>query len=106
MKNKKGQLAIALTTGGLIVIAVIVAIVLISIFGLTWFLTTNLLTILGGAVIILAMVYGFTALMRNPSQTKIAIFTIVWLLTLIKKVAIIPGKSMIDIAKIIGITPA
>jgi len=77
MKNKRGQLAIALTTGGLIVVAVIVAIVLISIFGLTWFLTTNLLTILGGAVIVLAMVYGFTALMKNPSQTKIAIFTTV-----------------------------
>ena len=77
MKNKKGQIAIALTTGGLIVVAVIVAIILISIFGLTWFLTTNLMTLLGGTVILLAMIYGFTALIKNPTQTKIAIFTTV-----------------------------
>jgi hypothetical protein len=76
MKNKRGQLAIALTTGGLIVIAIIIAILLISIFGFAWFLTTNLLTILGGAIIILAVVYGFTSLMNNPNQMKIAVFTV------------------------------
>lgn len=79
MKNKRG-FAIALSgmLGGIALILV-AFVVLFLIGGVGWFLQANLLLILGGAILILAMVYGFGYLMQNPTQGRIAVFMMLFL---------------------------
>ena len=75
IKDKKGLISIGLA-GGLIpiVIGIIAILLIVSLFAIGWFLQANLITLIGGAVLILSIVFGFKPLIENPTQTKIAIF--------------------------------
>jgi hypothetical protein len=68
MKNKKGQITIGIG-------AVVIGILLLAgfFFGVAWFVTANIFTLVGGAIIILSLIFGLPASIKNPNQMTIGL---------------------------------
>jgi hypothetical protein len=68
MKNKRGQITIGI---GAIAIGVLLLAVLI--FGIAWFVTANIFLLLGGAIVLLSLIFGLPASIKSPNQLTIGL---------------------------------
>lgn len=68
MKNKRGQITIGIT-------AVLLGIFLLAvlIFGIAWFITSNIFILVGGAIVLLSLIFGLPASIKNPNQMTIGL---------------------------------
>lgn len=71
LKDKKGQIGLLL--GAPIFVATALIIILLLVFGIGFFIHFNLLQLLGGAVMILTIIFGLGPAIANPTQTVFAI---------------------------------
>jgi hypothetical protein len=67
MLNKRGQI-LSILFGAPILIAIILIIIVISVFGIGLFIHMNLLQLLGGSIIILTIIFGLGPAIAKPNQ--------------------------------------